>query len=429
MPRSSSWKWWVCGWLLFATMILYMDRLVLTQQEASIRTAFGIEKDDLYYGLLDSAFSVAFAFGALLAGWIADRWSVRLLYPVVVLLWSLTGGVTGLITGYWVLFGCRFFLGFFESGHWPCALKTSQKILEPSERTLGNGILQSGAAIGSVVTPLVLLGFAALYPSWRPPFLFIGFLGVLWVIGWFLLFGHEHGQSDGDKSEPRARSAAAAGTWWDILKERRFWVLVIVVICINSTWHFFRVWMPVILRQLHGFNQDDVQEFSIGYYVAADAGSLLTGFISLWLVRRGLSVHGSRMTVFAVCAGLSLFSLVAVFVPGNPLFLWLLPLVAFGSLGLFPVYYSFTQELTVRDQGKVTGTLGFICWMVMAALRAGEGLLSDAIADSGGSVVDRYAPGLILAGIMPLIAVGVLIFFWPAERRLPAAAAEGVGSV
>src|SRR4051794_21854326 len=95
-PRqSSTWKWWVCGLLLLATMILYMDRLVLTQQEALIRGSFAIENDDGAYGLLDSAFSVAFACGALLAGWLADRWSVWLLYPLAVILWSLTGGVTG----------------------------------------------------------------------------------------------------------------------------------------------------------------------------------------------------------------------------------------------------------------------------------------------------------------------------------------------
>ena len=88
--RGSVWRWWVCGLLLLATTILYMDRLVLTQQAKSIRTAFGILDDDFAYGLLDSAFSVAFACGALLAGWLADRWSVWLLYPLAVALWSVS---------------------------------------------------------------------------------------------------------------------------------------------------------------------------------------------------------------------------------------------------------------------------------------------------------------------------------------------------
>ena len=30
-PRGAFWKWWVCGLLLLATMINYMDRLTLNQ--------------------------------------------------------------------------------------------------------------------------------------------------------------------------------------------------------------------------------------------------------------------------------------------------------------------------------------------------------------------------------------------------------------
>jgi ACS family hexuronate transporter-like MFS transporter len=409
--RRGTWKWWVCGLLLLATMILYMDRLVLTQQEALIRTAFGIEYDDFAYGLLDSAFSVAFACGALLAGWLADRWSVWLLYPLAVALWSMTGVVTGLITGYWILFTCRFFLGFFESGHWPCALKTTQRILGPTQRTMGNGILQSGAAIGSILTPLGLW-LAGPSTSWRLPFLCVGFLGLCWTIGWFCLVRRHEVDRQSSPAPPRTEGGVS---WLEIYRDRRFWIMVVVVTCINSTWHFFRVWMPVILRRLYDFSRDDVQEFSIVYYVAADLGSLASGYFALTLVRRGFSVHGSRLAGFGICAVLVLLSLTAIVAPGQQVFLWVLPVVAFASLGLFPPYYSFTQELSVRDQGKVTGSLSFICWMVMAGLRALEGFVSDQVKARGGEVVDQYAFGIVLAGIMPLVGLSVLVLFWRQE--------------
>lgn len=408
--RSRSWKWWVCVWLLFATMIMYMDRLVLTQQEGPIRQAFGIADDDFAYGLLDSAFSVAFAFGALLAGWLADRWTVWLLYPIAVALWSFMGGVTGLIAGYWMLFSCRFFLGFFESAHWPCALKTTQRILAPADRTLGNGILQSGAAVGSVVTPLLLLWLVGGGTNWRSPFLFIGALGLVWVVGWFWLVRRREVDS---APMPELARVTPPVSWLSVYRDRRFWVLAIVVICINGTWHFFRVWMPVILRRLHDFSPEQVQQFSIAYYVAADAGSLATGFFSVALVRRGFSVHGSRVMVFGLCAFLALLGLTAIMAPGQPVFLWVLPVMAFASLGLFPPYYSLTQELSVRDQGKVTGALGFICWIVMAALQVTVGLVSNLVKASGGTVAEQYAFGIILAGIMPLVALVVLLRFWP----------------
>jgi len=426
----NKWRWWVCGWLLLATMILYMDRLVLTQQEAKVRAAFGIlesANSEARYADLDSAFSIAFACGALLFGWLADRWKVWLLYPLVVSMWSIMGCITGMIDNYESLIVCRFFLGLFEAGHWPCALKTTQRILAPSERTLGNGIMQSGAAIGSVVTPGVLLFFREyVTESWRPPFLVIGVLGLLWSAGWFLIIPREpavapSSPSDTPKSDALARNE---DSWLAVYRDRRFWIMVAVVVCINSTWHFFRVWMPVILRRLHDFDSSEVQVFSMGYYLSADVGSLATGFGSVWLVSRGFSVHGSRLSVFGVCAALALLSLVAIFLPGDAAFLWALPIVAFASLGMFPHYYSFTQELTVKNQGKVTGSLGFICWMVMAGMRAIEGRVADAVRAQGGNVSEEYTFGIVLAGVMPLAALFTLILFWPRSRRHKAADAE-----
>src|SRR5215831_13753151 len=92
--RGSAWKWWVCGLLLLATMLNYMDRLTLNL--TSVRIMFDFRLDERQYGLLESAFAFAFALGAIVAGWLADRWNIRWLYPAAVLAWSAAGFVTGL---------------------------------------------------------------------------------------------------------------------------------------------------------------------------------------------------------------------------------------------------------------------------------------------------------------------------------------------
>src|SRR5262249_34011556 len=152
----------------------YMDRLTLNQMAKPIMADFGL--DARHYSQLESAFGIAFALGAVLMGWLADRWNVRSIYAAAVLLWSLAGFLTGLAQGFVTLLICRFLLGLAESGNWPCALRTTQRILPPSERAMGNSILQSGAAIGAVLTPLVVfvLFREGVPGSWRYPFMVIG---------------------------------------------------------------------------------------------------------------------------------------------------------------------------------------------------------------------------------------------------------------
>src|SRR5262249_39947039 len=130
--RPVSWRWWICGLLLFASMINYMDRQTLANVAVRITNEFKLTQEQ--YGNLELLFGWAFAVGSLVFGFIADAISVRLLYPMVLLLWSATGFATGLVHSYAALLACRTLLGLFESGHWPCGLKTTQRLLQPEDR-------------------------------------------------------------------------------------------------------------------------------------------------------------------------------------------------------------------------------------------------------------------------------------------------------
>src|SRR5689334_849015 len=138
--RAKSWKWWVCGLLLLASMINYMDRQTLANAAPRITKQFALSQEQ--YGDLEFGFGWAFAVGSIAFGVLVDRVSVRWVYPVVLLLWSVTGFLTGMISNFSELLVCRTLLGLFEAGHWPCAIKTTQFLLEPNDRAMGNGLLQ-----------------------------------------------------------------------------------------------------------------------------------------------------------------------------------------------------------------------------------------------------------------------------------------------
>src|SRR5688572_17125340 len=107
--RPPSWKWLVCGLLLLATMLNYMDRLTLNSLSKQIMEALSL--DEHQYGRIESAFGLAFAVGALVFGSLVDRANVYWVYPVVVLAWSAAGLVTGFAQGFLSLLLCRVWLG------------------------------------------------------------------------------------------------------------------------------------------------------------------------------------------------------------------------------------------------------------------------------------------------------------------------------
>jgi ACS family hexuronate transporter-like MFS transporter len=401
------WKWWVCGLLFLATTLNYMDRQTLAQTSKRILEEFALNES--HYGWLEGGFGIAYAVGAVASGYVVDWYGVRWVYPAVVLLWSLAGFLTGYVRNYEELFACRMLLGFFEAANWPCAVKTTRLILDPAERSFGNGLMQSGTAIGAVLTPmLVFVCITQWGYSWRVPFLLVGLLGTVWVVAWV-----------GSVRVPLHSPPPAPGTgptWAAIFADRRFWVCAVMVVAINITWHFFRAWMPLFVQNGRGYSEADMQKFAIVYYIVADIGSLVVGAVALGLVRRGWTVHGARMVGFVVCSLLTLSTLVVAWLPAGIALLGLLLVVAFAALGLFPLYFAWSQDLSAAHQGKVTGVLGAICWLAIAVMQVAAGeLLKGKTYDLGWGPWAGYDIAVALAGVPPLFAVVVMVWYWPTD--------------
>jgi ACS family hexuronate transporter-like MFS transporter len=425
--RPSPWRWWVCGLLFLATVLNYMDRIALNQTAVRIKFAFNL--DDKQYSLLESGFSVAFAVGTLFTGWLVDRVGVRLVYPAAVLGWSLAGFLCGFASGYWMLFAFRVMLGLFEAGNWPCGVRTVRQIMPPAERSFGSSLFQSGTAIGAVITPVIVLlclrwadphegeRTAALaatgglltpvvgFPTdaWQVPFRVIGGIGVVWVLLWLFTVPRRALDPLPDTST-KAESSFAA-----VFRDRRYWVLVAVIIGVNTCWHTFRVWLPLFLQKELRYTEVEMTWTTTAYYLVGDIGSWTIGLMVLMVGRRGGNIHTARLCCFAGCTGLVLVSAAFPLLPRGWMLTAALLMYGFGALGLFPTYFALSQEVSGRHQGKVTGSLGFINAMYLAGMFRVQGGLNDA----NGS----YLPVLTTAWVAPAIALVILLLFW---RRNPA---------
>ena len=480
--RLSNWKWYVCGMLLLALVLNYMDRQTLSLTITAIEQE--IHTNNTQYGRLEKGFGFAFAVGSLFFGLLADRLSVKWLYPLVLVGWSAAGLATGFADrmGGWVLplvapwcdvdkltltsdpevsraylgfLVCRITLGFFEAGQWPCALVTTQRMLAASDRPFGNSILQSGASIGAILTPLVVGLFAppilatditaaaatnvatatsivtsAISASswttaaatvattaaaaladhvgwWRSPYVVIGCLGILWIGPWlWLVRGMNLSRPAAEITTNETAAASRGSALWNrrLSVARRFLALAVVVVVINMTWQYFRVWLPKMLEQFYGYRPNQVRWFVTAYYIATDVGCIAAGWSVKWLAARDWNVHRARMVTFSICAALTALSTVASQLAAGPLLLVVFLVIGFGALGLFPNYYSFTQELSGRHQGIIGGSLGFLTWVVTSDMQ-----------ERVGKVIDNthsYTQTTFYIGLLPLLGCAALWLLW-----------------
>ncbi len=417
--RSSSWGWWVSLLLLLATMLNYMDRQTLANLSQRIKDAFSLSNEQ--YGELEFGFGVAFAAGSVFFGMLADRYSVRWLYPAVLLLWSLTGVLTGFCNDFRSLLYCRILLGFFEAGHWPCALRTTRIIQHGSGRLMSNSVLQSGGAIGAIVTPLLIQAMVvgnADPAIWRLPFFVIGSFGAVWLVLWMVSIGPDDLPAAGVSASENGDASESGLVDWleECFCNVRFWALVPVVISLNITWQLIRAWLPLFLQDGRGAPEQQALFFNSAYYFAADVGCLAAGAGALWLGRLGFNTHASRVLIYLACGVLTAATVIASQLPlGVPLYAVLL-IVAAGSLGLFPCYYSLSQDASLKHMGKTSGLLGALGWLVSSWLQKVFGRVVDE--------TKSFDEGLAIVGLAPLLGILLLLVLWPprfSRRDDPAA--------
>jgi len=423
--RSTRWTQTLCAVLFLATFLVYAHRIVGVQNSVEIKQHFGT--DDAGYGRAEAYFGYGFAAGGLLFGILADLVSIRWLFPLAVVAWSVTGwgaSQAASLDGY---VAWRFALGLCQAAHWPCALRMTQRSFPPHQRTWGNGILQSGAAAAQVILPQIMRLEDDWGADWQQSFRLWALIGLPWGLAWLALV------RESDVRRPVLQTdEQSAGTgqpreireipWYQIFTLRRWWLLLVTVICINVPWHALRVWMPDTLRTWYGYDKAFVDNFTSLYYLFAFVGSLGAGWLISWLAHRGWNVHRARLATFGLCSLCVLLLLPAQWLPRGWPLLGLQLIAALGTLGLAPLYYSFNQELSGKAQGKVGGSLSFLLWLVIGAMQSEIGVIVK---------TDPQLRPVVFAavGLLPLIAWGALAWGWgtrtetaaspPSTERVP----------
>jgi len=412
-------RWWMVSLVCLATLINFIDRLTISVLAPVIIVQLGLT--NLQFAGISTWFLVAYTASQGLSGKLYDRIGTRRGFALSILVWSAAAMGHAFARGLVSLSALRFVLGLGEAGNWPGAAKAIAEWFPARERALGMGIFNSGVSVGSIVAPPLIV-WLQLQFGWQTTFLVTGGLGFIWLALWWTFYETPERHPAISRAEyaliTEGRSAVSAKppAWRHLLKHRQVWAIVLARFVTDPVWWLYITWLPLYLANVRGFSLKQIGMFAWLPFVAADAGSLLGGWASGYLMSRGYSANVSRKSVMVAGTALMLCGIPAAFAESAMSALAWISVVTFG----FQAWINNVQT-TPSDffpEHAVASVAG------LGGVGAGAGAILFTL--TTGAVVDAlhsFTPILVVSGLLPLLGTAVFFVLGGPIRRVDAEAA------
>jgi len=273
--------------LALSVLINYVDRGNLSIAAPLLKDELGISASQL--GILFSAFFWTYTVLLFVCGWFIDRLDANRVLALGYLVWSVATATTGLVHGFVLLLFARFALGAGESVAFPCYCKILAQHVPEYRRGFANGAIVAAMKCGPVVGTLGA-GFLMAKYGWRPVFIGIGLLSLVWLPAWTRVM-------------PRAAASANPGFCprvIDILRQRSFWGSAAGGFCLAYPLYFMVTWLPFYLAHEQHLSMRDMVNNAALYYAVDAAAAFATGWTTDFWIRRGLAVGFVRKSAMAI---------------------------------------------------------------------------------------------------------------------------------
>ena len=151
-----------------------------------IRSAFNL--DYTQSGLVISAFTLAYGFGQLPAGWLADRIEPRKLLTIGISGVALAGILVGLSQTYLLMLLCLILMGVLAGGYHPTAPPLISAAVKPENLGKSLGLHNIGGGASHFLTPLIAVAVATDW-GWRNAYLAMAIPTVVFGVLFYLRLG------------------------------------------------------------------------------------------------------------------------------------------------------------------------------------------------------------------------------------------------
>lgn len=385
--------WWICVLLFLATAIVYLDRQVLALTAQKIIAEFHLSNEQ--FGHVVAAFRASYGIVQIVGGFLVDRFGPFVMFPAASAAWSAVGMLTAFASSASMLIGFRFMLGASEALNWPCALKVTNKLLPPKDRALGNGIFNSGGAVGALIAP-VIVTLIAIHWSWRAAFVVTGAFGAAWIALWLWTTRDLSALLKGTEVSFREVLLVAGR----LVAMRQFWILAISALFVNGVNYYLTDWIPLYLQTYRGFSFSKGNALSIVIYGGTFSGNILAGLFIKTLVRYGWNLRSARNLALLIACLLMFCATLAGITQHRYIAVAYLALTGLGVGAFLVIYLTLVQELNPKFVGISSGLLGGFSNIAYGALNGYIGRLAD-----------RHSTGnvLLAIGLLPWLAFTAIL--------------------
>ena len=291
--------WRLLALLMLSVVINYIDRGSLSTAVPLLQDELGLSTSQL--GILLSSFFCAYAASMVAAGWLADHLNVGWVLAAGFFVWCAATVATGFVHGFWALFVARLALGMGESVSFPCYATLIARNFQENRRGIANAVIAIGMAIGPAVG-MFTGGMLMAKFGWRPVFIGLGLMGLLWLPAWIKWMPREpHPDVSRRKQHPPGVL--------EILKQRSAWGTSISYAAQGYLWYLLLTWTPYYLVRARHFSMVDMAKIAGAAYLCTTVFTTVSGWLSdRWLEGGGSPtlVRKTFTVIGLACAGISL---------------------------------------------------------------------------------------------------------------------------
>jgi ACS family hexuronate transporter-like MFS transporter len=416
-------RWRIAILISAAIAISYLDRQTLPVAIGEIRKDFPISNQTKAF--LDSAFLLTYGLMYVGGGRLMDVLGTRRGFTLIMSFWSVACSSHGFAGGVVMLAASRLLLGVGEGGGFPAATRAVAEWFPVKERSTAMGIINAGTGLGGILAPPLIawvithITWMGLSP-WRWVFFITGALGLIWTLWWLFDYHtpdkhprlqtneREHLRSVLERKDlpPPPKVPIAK-----LFCFQETWGVVFAKFLTDAAWYFYMFWLPKYLLDARGFDIKSVGSVAWIPFASAAFGCLVGGGLSSWLLHRGHSVNSARKIALGVSAAV----MPCVMLVPHVSVAWVIFLFSvafFGQQSWSTLVMILPTDLFPKHAlGTVAGFVGLGGALGGVVL----GQLAGYLLDHGFS----YAPILVIAGSLHVLAFGVICLAIPSLRPCP----------